>query len=75
MQLNELTQGQRGRLPPTDSRLRPDIRALEEGRFAQVTLLGADGTWPAQTVPAAGAQSTAGACIVIMTSTTDDDHI
>ena len=37
MQLNELTQGQRGRLPPTDSRLRLDIRALEEGRFAQVS--------------------------------------
>ena len=36
--LNELAQGQRGRLPPTDARLRPDVRAIEEGRFREVTL-------------------------------------
>ncbi|KAG6831258.1 hypothetical protein H0H92_011768 [Tricholoma furcatifolium] len=31
--LNELTEGLVGRLPPTDSRLRPDVRALEEGNI------------------------------------------
>ena len=36
MQLNEL--GQRGRLIPTDTRLRQDIRALEEGRYGQVAV-------------------------------------
>ena len=35
--LNELAQGQRGRLPPTDARFRPDVRAIEEGRFTEVT--------------------------------------
>ncbi|KAF2458495.1 Oxysterol-binding protein-domain-containing protein, partial [Lineolata rhizophorae] len=30
-QLNEVTDAERGRLPPTDSRLRPDQRALEDG--------------------------------------------
>jgi len=30
-QLNEMTGVERGRLPPTDSRLRPDQRALEDG--------------------------------------------
>jgi hypothetical protein len=30
-QLNEVTGVERGRLPPTDSRLRPDQRALEDG--------------------------------------------
>ncbi|KAI0706084.1 Oxysterol-binding protein-domain-containing protein [Cytidiella melzeri] len=29
--LNEITPDLQGRLPPTDSRLRPDVRALEEG--------------------------------------------
>lgn len=38
MTLNEITQGEgdmalEGRLPPTDSRLRPDVRALEEGKL------------------------------------------
>ncbi|KZO99755.1 hypothetical protein CALVIDRAFT_544397 [Calocera viscosa TUFC12733] len=32
MQLNEILPSQRAFLPPTDSRLRPDQRALEEGR-------------------------------------------
>ncbi|GBP81694.1 Oxysterol-binding protein-related protein 6 [Eumeta japonica] len=31
MELNELEPGMRGRLPPTDTRLRPDQRSLEEG--------------------------------------------
>ena len=35
-QLNEIVQGQRKRLCPTDSRLRPDVRALEHGRYKQV---------------------------------------
>ncbi|CAI4051707.1 hypothetical protein N7582_005267 [Saccharomyces uvarum] len=30
--LNEITEIERGNLPPTDSRLRPDIRAYEEGK-------------------------------------------
>ena len=34
--LNELTPGLEERLPPTDSRLRPDQHALEEGVFDQV---------------------------------------
>ena len=34
--LNELTPGLKDRLPPTDSRLRPDQHALEEGVFDQV---------------------------------------
>ena len=38
--LNELAPGQRRRLPPTDARLRPDVRAIEEGRFTEVLLLG-----------------------------------
>ncbi|KAH9075838.1 hypothetical protein EDB83DRAFT_2352578 [Lactarius deliciosus] len=29
--LNEITPGMEGKLPPTDSRYRPDVRALEEG--------------------------------------------
>ncbi|EEB95519.1 hypothetical protein MPER_05497 [Moniliophthora perniciosa FA553] len=29
--LNEITNDITGKLPPTDSRLRPDVRALEEG--------------------------------------------
>jgi len=35
-QLNEITQGQRGRLIPTDTRFRPDVRAIEEGRYTEV---------------------------------------
>uniref|UniRef100_A0A4W5KKY4 Oxysterol-binding protein n=1 Tax=Hucho hucho TaxID=62062 RepID=A0A4W5KKY4_9TELE len=31
MQLNELEEGMKGVLPPTDCRLRPDIRAMEKG--------------------------------------------
>lgn len=31
MQLNELEKSIEGVIPPTDSRLRPDIRALENG--------------------------------------------
>ena len=34
--LNEMTPGLQQRLPPTDSRLRPDQHALEEGIFDQV---------------------------------------
>ncbi|TRM61489.1 Oxysterol-binding protein-domain-containing protein [Schizophyllum amplum] len=33
MTLNELTDDIRGQLPPTDSRWRPDVRALEEGNL------------------------------------------
>jgi hypothetical protein len=31
--LNEITDDLRGKLPPTDSRFRPDVRALEEGNL------------------------------------------
>lgn len=31
--LNEITPDLKGHLPPTDSRLRPDVRALEEGNL------------------------------------------
>jgi len=31
--LNEITPGMEGKLPPTDSRYRPDVRALEEGNL------------------------------------------
>lgn len=31
--LNEITPGMEGKLPPTDSRYRPDVRALEEGQL------------------------------------------
>lgn len=37
--LNEITQMERGKLPPTDSRLRPDQRALEEGEYDQAEKL------------------------------------
>ena len=37
--LNEITQGQRGRLPPSDARFRPDVRAIEDGRFTEVSAL------------------------------------
>ncbi|KAI5285916.1 hypothetical protein KEM52_002220 [Ascosphaera acerosa] len=33
--LNEITSTERDRLPPTDSRLRPDQRALEEGKVSR----------------------------------------
>jgi hypothetical protein len=33
MTLNEITPDLKGKLPPTDSRLRPDVRALEEGHL------------------------------------------
>eukprot|EP00092_Neocalanus_flemingeri_P036873 GFUD01040135.1.p1 GENE.GFUD01040135.1~~GFUD01040135.1.p1 ORF type:complete len:906 (+),score=267.46 GFUD01040135.1:72-2789(+) len=35
VELNEITSVERGNLPPTDARLRPDQRALEEGRVAE----------------------------------------
>lgn len=35
MTLNEITSDLEGRLPPTDSRFRPDVRALEEGDDAE----------------------------------------
>jgi hypothetical protein len=35
LELNEVTAVEAGRLPPTDARLRPDQRALEEGRVAE----------------------------------------
>lgn len=38
MTLNEITPDLDGRLPPTDSRLRPDVRALEEGRIDDAEL-------------------------------------
>ena len=31
--LNEITPDLKGKLPPTDSRLRPDVRALDEGQL------------------------------------------
>ena len=34
--LNQLQAGQEKALPPTDARLRPDLRLLEHGRTAQV---------------------------------------
>ncbi|CAL8463373.1 g2907 [Coccomyxa elongata] len=33
MQANEMTEGLREKLPPTDSRLRPDLRQLEHGNY------------------------------------------
>ena len=35
--LNEIAQGQRGRLPLSDVRFRPDVRAIEDGRFTEVS--------------------------------------
>lgn len=49
--LNELAPGQRRRLPPTDARLRPDVRAIEEGRFTEVLLLGEAARFIALTAP------------------------
>lgn len=37
--LNEVTQLEKGKLPPTDSRLRPDQRALEDGEYDQAEKL------------------------------------
>ncbi|MCJ1227354.1 hypothetical protein MMC12_004009 [Toensbergia leucococca] len=37
--LNEITAIEKGKLPPTDSRLRPDQRAAEEGEFEQAEVL------------------------------------
>lgn len=37
MQLNELHEDQKSKLPPTDSRLRPDCRALENGDLEAAT--------------------------------------
>ncbi|EIE26264.1 hypothetical protein COCSUDRAFT_32122 [Coccomyxa subellipsoidea C-169] len=37
--LNEIPVGQRKRLPASDARLRPDIRALEDGRYGQADSL------------------------------------
>ena len=39
MQLNELTAGLESKLPPTDTRWRQDLRAIETGDYAQVRLL------------------------------------
>lgn len=36
MQLNELEKSTEGVVPPTDSRLRPDIRALENGDLGRL---------------------------------------
>jgi hypothetical protein len=38
-QLNEVTGAERGRLPPSDSRLRPDQRALEDGDMERAEAL------------------------------------
>merc|ERR1719348_2893878 len=35
MELNEVTSVERSQIPPTDARLRPDQKALEEGRVAE----------------------------------------
>lgn len=39
MQLNDLDKSMEGVLPPTDSRLRPDIRAVENGDIGSVLAL------------------------------------
>jgi hypothetical protein len=36
MRLNEITPQLAGRLPPTDTRLRPDVRAIEQGLYDEV---------------------------------------
>lgn len=36
MQANEMTEGLREKLPPTDSRLRTDLRHLEHGNYDKV---------------------------------------
>ena len=47
--LNEVTPGLKAKLAPTDSRLRPDQHALEEGVFDQVSLA-APPTWLTWTI-------------------------
>jgi hypothetical protein len=37
MQLNEMTEGLREKLPPTDSRLRPDLQLLERANYDKVS--------------------------------------
>lgn len=36
MQANEMVEGLQKKLPPTDSRLRPDLRQLERGNYDKV---------------------------------------
>ena len=38
-QLNEITPMEKGKLPPTDSRLRPDQRAAEDGDFEEAEMI------------------------------------
>lgn len=38
VRLNEMTPGLETKLPPTDVRRRGDLRALERGDYAQVTM-------------------------------------
>ena len=45
MQANEMTEGLREKLPPTDSRLRPDLCHLERGNYDKV---------PTPALPASG---------------------
>ena len=40
MMLNELTPEMRAKLPPTDDRLRPDMRLFEHGYFQEVSSRG-----------------------------------
>lgn len=42
MQLNALNKSMEGVIPPTDSRLRPDIRALENGDIGTWTQIPAE---------------------------------
>lgn len=44
--LNELTPEMRAKLPPTDDRLRPDMRLFEHGYFQEVSSCGPTG-WQA----------------------------
>ena len=37
LELNELTPELKAKLPPTDDRLRPDMRLFEHGSFNEVT--------------------------------------
>lgn len=45
MQLNELEKSIEGVIPPTDSRLRPDIRALENGDIGMLSDSGFSTIW------------------------------
>lgn len=40
LRLNDITPQLAGRLPPSDTRLRPDVRALEAGVYDQARSLG-----------------------------------